>query len=208
MTIQTVKQFINESQGKVLIAGYGSLLSHYSRLHFSQIDCLGLPVMLEGWQRAWITRSLSEKQTYVGAVPKLGACLNASLIALELDANFHKREQDYRFTRISPDALAIDKNLYCDALNGFLQQQSIYICETLDVFAPENHFPVNYSYILTCLSGCYAVSGMEGVNEFLTLTHGWDGPINDDVQHALYPRAAPPEDMLIDILERFLGNRT
>jgi len=163
--------------------------------------------MVEGWQRAWITRSLSEKQTYVGAIPKLGARLNGSLIALAFDADFQRREQDYRFTQISPDTLAIDTQLYSDELKEFLQQQSIYICETLDVLAPENHFPVNYSYILTCLSGCYAISGMQGVNEFLALTHGWDGPINDDMQQALYPRAAPADDKLIDVLERFLSSK-
>lgn len=61
------------SRAKHFMVGYGSLLSADSRQRFSNITSNPVPLTLNGWRRAWDTRSFDEKQTYVGAHPDDGA---------------------------------------------------------------------------------------------------------------------------------------
>lgn len=186
--------FMKYAQDKVLVAGYGSLLSQYSRRRYSNIDSLGLSVRVHGWERNWITRSLTEKQTYAGAIPNKHAALSAQIIALEFNDDFEKREQDYRFTKIDLDSIEIIPSLAAthQALLVQLSKIPIYICETLAVVPSTHSFPVNMSYIETCLAGSHELSGSQGVETFFTHTQGWDtGHFNDDRNSHLYPRSTP-----------------
>ena len=207
LTASQLEAFIGQSEDKVLVAGYGSLLSEHSRRTFSQINSVGLPAMINGWQRGWITRSIAEQQTYVGATQVTDASkqtqhsINAQLISLRFDKRFETREQDYKFTRLSPvdielsDELAQNKRLL-----QVLHSRPIYICETLYQEHSHSSYPVNYSYINTCLMGCYKQAGIAGVHAFFKHTQHWDsGVFVDDMKTAAYPRATPIEDNLWDI---------
>lgn len=201
MTTTTVEQFIKQAEGKVLVAGYGSLLSHYSRFTYSQIECVALPIIVQGWHRAWITRSISEKQTYVGAIPNAQASLNAHLISLEFDEGFEKREQDYKFTPLSTDAILLERpDLFAHSgLRSLLENQPVYICETLDIQPSEPDYPVNFSYILTCLTGCFDMDESAGMDAFLALTKQWaDAVVKDDVSNPQYPRSVPLNTLSIE----------
>lgn len=186
--------FIKYAQNKVLVAGYGSLLSQYSRRRYSNIDSLGLSVLVKGWERNWITRSVTEKQTYAGAIPNKHAALSAQVIALEFNDDFEKREQDYRFTKIDFDSIEIIPSLAAthQALLVQLSEIPMYICETLAIVPSTECFPVNFSYVETCLAGSHELSGTKGVDTFFTHTQGWDTSyFNDDRSSHLYPRSTP-----------------
>lgn len=198
-----IDTFVKHTQNKVLVAGYGSLLSQYSRQTFSNISSLGLSVLVKGWERNWITRSISEKQTYAGAVPNKGKALSAQLIALQFDEDFEKREQDYRFTQLDLSCLDIILPLAKTNEELLLQlsKTPIYICETLAIAPTTINFPVNLSYVETCLAGSYELSGNGGVESFFSHTYGWDKThFNDDRNLHLYPRSTPVKKAQWDIM--------
>jgi hypothetical protein len=198
-----INAFMEHAENKVLVAGYGSLLSQYSRKTYSKINGSGIGIAVKGWERNWITRSISENQTYAGAVPNNNRIISAQLIALEFDDDFEKREQDYRFTQIdlacldiiSPAAKAHQRLL------SQLAKTPIYICETLVIEPSTSSFPVNLSYIETCLAGSYELYGDQGVESFFTHTNGWDDShFNDDRKLHLYPRSTPVNEAPWDIM--------
>jgi len=212
-TAKQIKQFIRDTENKVLIAGYGSLLSQYSRQTYSKIVSTSLPVEVGGWKRAWITRSLSEQQTYAGAVPCRHSRISAQLIPLAFDESFTEREKDYRFTRLRNEDItllgALERNKHSveshegnidttdnannqQALREVLDRVPIYICETLDIQESNESFPVNYSYINTCLQGAYETQQDAGVDAFFAHTQGWQsGVFYDDSAKVRYPRSTP-----------------
>lgn len=199
----TMDIFLKGIEGKTLVAGYGSLLSRYSRERYSNIDGIGMPVRVKGWERAWITRSLEEKQTYAGALANKHAQLNAVLIALDINPEFEKREQDYRFTKLDPSVLALDTsndeyspqpihNLATENLRQALTRHPIYICESLRINTSTAEYPVHFSYIDTCLAGCHEIDAQHGPERFFAMTTGWqDGVFVDDTKKPNYPRYTP-----------------
>ena len=186
-----IQTFLEHANGKTIIVGYGSLLSQYSRQHFSQINSLVMPVLVHNWERSWITRSLSEKQTYVGATPEPGACINACILALDIDPSFQQREQDYRFTLLEPAAIEFLLPSGFESHVEVLQAQPIYICESLDINPANEKYPVSFSYIHTCLLGAQELMGAKGIDEFFRHTKGWGSTkfVNDSTSPK-YPRAA------------------
>lgn len=200
LTEKHIQTFLEQAKGKTIVAGYGSLLSQYSRQHFSQIDSLVIPVLVHNWERSWITRSLPEKQTYVGAKPELGACINACVLALDIDPSFQQREQDYRFTLLEPRAIEFLLPSELTNHGEVLQEQAIYICESLEINPANETYPVSYSYIHTCLLGAQELMGAKGIEEFFQYTKGWNSSsfINDSASPK-YPRAAPLELGTLDI---------
>jgi len=202
-TEEDINAFIENTKGKVLVAGYGSLLSQYSRLTYSQIAGNSIEVFVNGWERNWITRSVTEQQTYAGAIPVSDSALSAQLIALQFNQDFATREQDYRFTPINASCLEIVSPVakHHHELQSHLANTPIYICETLAVMHSSANFPVSLSYIETCLIGCYELSGLQGVKDFFTHTRGWATThfVDDRKQH-LYPRSTTVEDAPWDLL--------
>lgn len=189
-----INKFIAESKDKALVAGYGSLLSQYSREKFSSIYSQTIDVKIEGWQRGWLTRSLPENQTYASAVASVGHTISAKLIPLVFDKTFEEREQDYRFTKINrQDVSLIDKRLANNAsLLSLLEKTPIYICESIRLQESDHDYPVHYSYVDTCLAGSFESAGVDGVNEFFKHTHGWQrAHFIDDSMDIKYPRASP-----------------
>lgn len=179
------------------IVGYGSLLSHDSRLNHSQINEKAYPLELKGWQRSWVTRSLEEKQTYVGARPQADAIMNGALIPThEITPELEERESDYRFTRLSVDDFSFEAYMpeAEDVLKQQLHSRNIWICETLLVNTADDQHPVNQSYVDTCLIGCLEVGGCTFAQQFVEQTSGWHHSWNNDRTDKRYPRYARVSD--------------
>ncbi|MFT6268715.1 MAG: hypothetical protein ACJAVV_001530 [Alphaproteobacteria bacterium] len=188
-----INDFIESAKSKVLIAGYGSLLSQYSRQTYSQIMGPSIPVMVKGWERNWITRSISEEQTYAGAIPNRTSQLSAQLIPLQFNDSFEKREQDYRFTKILPQSVHLQgiDTLQNKALQQLLIKTPIYICETLAIEPSTPEYPVSLSYVETCLAGSYESRREKGIKAFLKSTNGWENTqFYDDRENHRYPRSS------------------
>ena len=100
-----IANWLSMQTEKHMVLGYGSLLSKDSRERYSNIFTPGIPVTASGFERAWVTRSLHEKQTYVGAVANAHSKLNAQLIPTQINPALQEREKDYRFVEVSPEAL-------------------------------------------------------------------------------------------------------
>lgn len=174
------------------VVGYGSLLSDESRRRFSAIACHPIPVSVRGWRRAWITRSVTEYQTYVGATADADAMLNGALVPIaDISPDLQKREQDYTF---EPVALAQLKHasLSFDALLAKLKSDQIWLCQSRAHTPADAAHPVYQSYLDTCLCGCLEAGGEAFARLFLTTTdllhHYWV----DDRAAPRYPRAAIP----------------
>lgn len=207
ITTSVIETFKQQAQNKVIVAGYGSLLSEYSRRYFNQIDSVGIAVTVKNWERAWITRSQNEQQTYVGAIPNKLKTLNAQLIALTLDDDFTRREQDYRFTPLLPEQVQFDRHtqnlLGFDKWQSWLISQQIYICETLSVMPTSPDFPVNLSYVNTCVQGCFESGGLACVDAFFDTTSNWQTThFNDDLSRTKYPRSIIKASHGVGLLER------
>lgn len=190
---EALNDFIKSAEQKVIIAGYGSLLSQYSRQTYSHIMGSTLPVMVNGWERSWITRSTLENQTYAGAIPNAANRLSAQLVALQFDERFAQREQDYRFTRISPNNIITQCTIASEyePLQHLLEKTPIYICETLAVEPSSSQYPVSLSYVNTCLVGSYEGNGKDGVDTFFNSTEGWHTThFFDDTNEHRYPRSS------------------
>jgi hypothetical protein len=175
------------------IVGYGSLLSHDSRLRHSDINEMAYPLLLTGWQRAWVTRSEGEGQTYVGATKQINAVMNGALIPThEITPELEKRESNYRFTPLSVEDFSLTRYSDIDesALKGQLKERSIWICETLETHPAEKDYPVYQSYVDTCLIGCMEIGGKLFVQDFIKQTVGWDNTWVNDRHNKQYPRYA------------------
>lgn len=187
----TLEAWFEDVSQQHLVLGYGSLMSGDSRRRFSAIHLPGLPATVSGFYRAWVTRSESEQQTYVGAIAQRGAMLNAQLIPTTIDPALEDREKDYRFAAVSPDSLTLALPREQDQqVREWLRGKRLWICETLDVSPASEAFPVSQTYIDTCLAGCLEHGGEAEAIRFIETTRGWQHPRQQDRQDPQYPRAA------------------
>ncbi|MFC3121189.1 gamma-glutamylcyclotransferase [Agaribacter flavus] len=179
-------------QDKVLVAGYGSLLSADSRRLTSNLNTPTVSVQIKNWSRAWITRAYHENQTYVGALPSQGAWLNAQLVPSQIDAALVKREQDYRLTPITiKDIELTEPSADTASFKEILSNYPIYICETLENRPANQAYKVNFSYLATCLLGCFEKQGVEGMRAFMQTSTGLSKELLFmDNKAPLYPWAA------------------
>jgi hypothetical protein len=192
-----------------IVIGYGSLLSQESRLRYSNIRSLPLPLTVKGWERSWVTRSTHEEQTYVGAYQNRDADFNGHAFSTNIDAELQKREQDYRFAELALRSLE-----FCYPISEseieLLSTRKFYVCETLEKQLPSRDFPVNNSYIDTCLKGCAEVGGVDEVKRFIETTNQW--PVDykfDDRSQPNYPRAAvtlPTDWLMFDEIQGVINN--
>ena len=203
-----LKQWLESLTSQHVVVGYGSLLSKDSRERFSNIHTTSLPVTVQGFERAWVTRSIQEKQTYVGAVTKSSSQLNAQLIPTDINPSLKEREKDYRFVKVNLQDIAfVNEGLdnLCLSYDA-LEQLSFWICETLDCVPPSLDFPVNQSYVDTCLSGCLEHGGVEEAKAFFATTQLWEHPRSNDRKNPQYPRAAKVSRDIQDEIDRIIGH--
>lgn len=174
------------------VVGYGSLLSHDSRLRYSDLNCSVIPVTLRGWQRAWNTRSYEEMQTYVGAQQTDNGALNGVVLPIrEISPELQKREQDYEFVPVNLEELEFlstcDQHLrYQEVLQG----KQIWVCQNVKPQSAMKDYPIYQSYIDTCLAGCHETE-IDGFDElFINSTIHWEDHWINDRKKPRYPRAA------------------
>ncbi|AEP30970.1 hypothetical protein [Brumicola nitratireducens] len=189
-----------------IVVGYGSLLSQKSRELYSNIKSLPLPVTVSGWERGWVTRSTEEEQTYVGAYQNSRSHFNGQVFCTDIDEQLLKREQDYRFSKIRLEQLAFLPVL-SDSMLDMLSNCNVYVCETLELKLPSDEFPVNSSYIDTCLTGCFEVGGIEEVKRFVATTKHWPSEYKqNDRSKPKYPRAASVDKFESEIFDQLQLN--
>ena len=189
-----------------VVIGYGSLLSQKSRELYSNIRSFPLPVTVNGWQRGWVTRSAEEKQTYVGAYQNINSHFNGQAFYTDIDEQLLKREQDYRFSKLKLEQLEFSPAL-SNSMLDILSNCNIYVCETLQLELPCDEFPVNSSYIDTCLTGCFEIGGIAEVERFVLTTKHW--PLEhkqNDRSKPKYPRAASINEFESDIFDQLQLN--
>lgn len=171
------------------IFGYGSLVSRYSRQHYSKILSEATVATVKGWCRSWCVSYPDEGATYAGALRDDLGLLNGVLIATDIGEAIANRERGYQFTRLNIDDLFIENLGVGESSIGELgfdgqgrdsfglsisQQDQIWICETLQVDAASPENPLPQSYVDTCMSGCLESKGVDGAIEFIQQTRGWD----------------------------------
>lgn len=194
------------------IFAYGSLLSEYSRRHYSGIEAQVLPVTLTGWYRAWCTSYPDEGASYAGALRVDTVAsksthfheLDGVLIPSVLDEDLQQRERGYQFTRLDADSLRLDNSQLSD-------EDRVWICETIKEAQPSIQTPLPQSYVDTCLLGCIESQGMDAASRFIKQTSGWDCVwINDRiVEHGsnkrpIYPRYTPINDNQSELIDQLL----
>ena len=192
---------------KHIIIGYGSLLSHDSRLRHSDINAESVPVSIEGYQRAWITRSSGEKQTYVGAKASAQSVLNGVLLPIEeISPELQVREQDYRFVAVELTQVSLHFDHHHLEHMEVLSEKSIWLCESLGHQQADQHHPVYQSYIDTCIQGCLETGARGFAEEFVRSTHFWEDYWVNDRSSPRYPRYArltkQQQDRIDEVLHR------
>ncbi|AXT37998.1 gamma-glutamylcyclotransferase [Alteromonas sp. BL110] len=204
-----IAKWLSTQTEKHMVLGYGSLLSKDSRERYSNIFTKGIPVTVSGFERAWVTRSIHEQQTYVGAVANAHSQLNAQLIPTQINPALQEREKDYRFVEVSPKSLSfqLHQGEVTDALNERFSQFTFWICETLACEPASEAFPVNQTYIDTCMAGCLEHGGIKEAERFVMHTSLWEHPRVNDRTQPKYPRAAKVNNETIERIDRILAKR-
>lgn len=184
------------------IFGYGSLLSEYSRRHYSNIQAPVTAATVKGWVRAWCATYPDEGATYAGALRSDSNQLDGVLIPTEIDEGIAEREREYQFTLLNSDELSLDFTK-----QRFSEEDQIWICETLIAGVATKVNPLPQSYVDTCISGCIESKGTEGALRFIQQTEGWDCTwVNDRAsnQQPIYPRHTPVSDEQSQLIDSLL----
>jgi len=171
------------------IFGYGSLMSAYSRQHYSGIQSKVVTATISGWRRAWCTSYLDEGATYAGALRDKYQELDGVLIPSDIDESLKRRERGYQFSPLNLEELSLNRS--ADDLTA---DDQVWICETLVADVATTLTPLPQSYVDTCISGCLESQGVEGAKRFIKQTTGWDGVwVNDRNAESkpIYPRYTP-----------------
>lgn len=207
--MKELAKWLQSQTEKHMVLGYGSLLSKDSRERYSNIFIQGIPVTVSGFERAWVTRSVEEKQTYVGAAANATSKLNAQLVPTKINPALQEREKDYRFVEVSPQNLNFHLHHPDNAtwLEDTLSQFSFWICETLACEPASEAYPVHQTYIDTCLAGCLEHGGQEEAKRFIAQTSLWEHPRVNDRVAPQYPRAALVDSKQIEHIDTLLSNR-
>jgi hypothetical protein len=185
-----IATWLNNLDEQHIVLGYGSLLSKDSRERFSHIHTLGVPVRVEGFQRAWVTRSLAESQTYVGAIANVKSQLTAQLIPTDINPRLREREKDYQFVQVPHHAISFSSGDAGDMARRALEKHTYWLCETLACEPATPQYPVHQTYIDTCISGCLEHGGVQEAKAFIDHTSQWQHPRVNDRTSVKYPRAA------------------
>ena len=189
MTPQQLGRWFDSFDDEHLILGYGSLINADSRRRFSDMHHDGLLVQVAGFARGWITRSLQELQTYVGAWPDADASLNALMLPTALSPALARREKDYTFVQVSAQALTTDLDSEAHHwLQERLAAKKIWICQSLHQQQATTEYPVSQSYVDTCLAGCLERGGEASARKFIQSTAYWPSALHDDRAQPVYPR--------------------
>lgn len=174
------------------VVGYGSLMSHDSRLRYSQIDAEGMPVHVSSWQRAWNMNCPDNLYTCVGALPgNAQASLNGMLVPIaEITPQLRQREQSYQFIPLDLTAIQAHHPAQSMQLQELLTDAVVWICQVAQPGDASVEFPIFQTYVDTCISGALEHVGIDFAMDFITRTSGWQGHWLNDRHKPRYPRLA------------------
>ncbi len=175
------------------ILGYGSLMSHESRLRYSDIDAEGLPVKVLGWQRGWSMCCPRDLHTCVGAMQQggKGAEMTAVLVPVPgISQNLRTREKNYEFVQVEAAEVVAWRQDDAGHVDEVLREARVWICEVQAWGQAKPGFPIHQTYVDTCLEGCLRDFGEAFAREFIEQTSGWQGHWLNDRHQPQYPRAA------------------
>lgn len=181
---------------KNYLVGYGSLLSHDSRSRFSNIFCPNMPIVAHGWRREWLARGLEENHTCLGVSQVDSATMNGVLLPIEhISPELRTREQDYQFVEVDPTSIEIaaHSSLALSELDNIRQNPDshrIWICANLHKLPANQHYPINQTYLDTCLVGCFDQDIDNFAEQFIRSTYFWQHGWINDRNNARYTRAA------------------
>ena len=204
MTLSQLQQWFDSFSYNHLILGYGSLINRDSRQRFSDLTHTGLLVEVNGFARGWITRSIREQQTYVGAWPEHSGRLNALMVPTALSPALARREKDYRFVQVQPQYIDAGLDIQSSQfLQDRLAHKQVWICQSLATQLADAHYPVSQTYIDTCLAGCLEHGGQASAQAFIRSTAHWPEHIRQDRTQPAYSRpgrVSPHQQRQIDAL--------
>ena len=188
----------------VMYFGYGSLVNRDTRDPSEKV----LPATLHGWERQWAHHAHSlareESPDRLGVCPltiseSASSAIDGVLAEISADdlPLLDKRERGYerltlqasRFS-FEPASISPDAGLVLDEKN-MARVSIVYVYRSLEAQRgwANDQYPLIQSYIDVVLSGYRRLFGEQGVRRFLASTRGWDGPLVNDRDNPIYPRA-------------------
>ena len=151
--------------------GYGSLVNLATHAFPDPI-----PATLTGWRRVW-RHANARPVAFLSVEP----CAKTTL---------------HGITAQVPDAdwaaLDLREHAYLrrDVTAQFGRDTAIYEANPAHTAPPSTNHPILLSYLDVVVSGYTALMGDAGPAHFFETTHGW-GPVVDDRETPIYPRALP-----------------
>ena len=173
------------------ILGYGSLLSRFSREHYSSLRVDPIPVTLTGWSKAWCIQDHDEGATYLGAYPRSGAHLSGALLPTKITPTLIEREKRYTFDRVKvSDISPVDAG---SSDMEQLQDATFWIAHAVNRAPTCPDTPVPQTYIDTCLTGCLELGGARLAHAYIDQFESWQVHWVNDRDHTapIYPRLVP-----------------
>ncbi len=175
--------------------GYGSLVNRNTH-SFEQAH----PAQISGWRRAW-RRSPSRDLCYLTAVPDPTSTIDGLIAAVPNGdwAALDVRERAY----LRRDAThQVNHEINHDP------EVAIYAIEADAHHPPTDQNPILLSYLDVVVQGYLAEFGHAGVQRFFETTDGWGGPILNDRDQPIYPRAQGLSTAETALVDRLLANVT
>lgn len=139
---------------------------------------------LDGWARQWRHSVTTEwgNTCALTVSREAGATVNGSLLHCRASAMKHldRREVGYRRLHVTSVRLPHPRHSSTAA--------EIYVSEANHLSWASDEHPIWLSYVRTVAVGFLRTYGQAGLDEFVTGTQGWDGPLLDDSGAPRYPR--------------------
>lgn len=164
--------------------GYGSLVNRNTR----PAGEIAVNATLSGWQRVWGHRvagghSRQSACTSLSVEPAQGS-IEGVVVSIRHEDLPALDDREYGYERI-----ALEQSDF--SLSAPVRSNSIYIYRSFEknrLLADGGH-PIVQSYIDCVMAGYLERFGESGLQDFLSTTRGWEGPILSDRNNPVYPRS-------------------
>ena len=181
--------------------GYGSLVNKDTR----PVHTVATPTFVSGWIRQWkhCADTSFGKVCALTVARKEGASIQGVLIQDQKDkiADVDQREIGYRREAIGIRDESVKSHLVD-------MKTFIYVSDKKHHRWGNDEYPIYQSYLDCVLIGFMDVFGINGVENFVASTEGWDVPILNDRDSPKYPRAIQLNDakriLIDDVIKKCL----
>jgi hypothetical protein len=181
-----------------VLFAYGSLVNPLARPAGLQAFVAELP----GWRREWMHRVETPygKICSLTAMPNKRASIRGVLLVGGRAEPFDLDEREIGYERVTVSIRVFD--------SSFKSPTECFLYTGSQPFrgpaTPE--YPIWRSYLDCVVAGYLRLGGIEGIEEFITSTSGWEAPILDDRPSPKYPRAVNLIDSDKDVIDNALRN--